>query len=183
MADNNTNQERPRGFQALKQHVIDNKADVALWASRVLTIIFAIGYMLPIFGCVLCSPFARLTLFFGSLHWNASNNKRPYQITNCILFFFTFAFCAFTNSNAQNAFYKVLLANAATSALRLQQRMPALQFSREYLAALLVEDSCHYLFFSVIYLYVSPFIMILLPVILFAILHAASYSLTLLDVS
>lgn len=77
----------------------------------------------------------------------------------------------------------MLLANAATSALRLQQRMPALQFSREYLAALLVEDSCHYLFFSVIYLYVSPFIMILLPVILFAILHAASYSLTLLDVS
>lgn len=52
MADNNTNQERPRGFEALKQHVIDNKADVVLWASRVLTIIFAIGYILPIFGFV-----------------------------------------------------------------------------------------------------------------------------------
>lgn len=50
MADNNANQERPRGFEALKQHVIDNKVDVALWASRVLTIIFAFGYVLPIFG-------------------------------------------------------------------------------------------------------------------------------------
>lgn len=85
--------------------------------------------------------------------------------------------------NAQNAFYKVLLANAATSALRLHQRMPRLEFTREYFALLLVEDSCHYLFFSTIFLYVSPFILILLPVVLFAILHAASYSLTLLDVS
>lgn len=50
MADNNTNQERPRGLGALKQHISENKADVALWASRVLTIIFAIGYVLPIFG-------------------------------------------------------------------------------------------------------------------------------------
>lgn len=168
MADNNTNQERPRGFEALKQHVIDNKTDVALWASRVLTIIFAIGYMLPIFGFVFCSPFTCL------LNWNSSTA----QINRHI-----FISMFFSSSNAQNAFYKVLLANAATSALRLQQRMPAVQFTREYFSTLLVEDSCHYLFFSVIYLYVSPFILILLPVILFAILHAASYSLTLLDVS
>lgn len=52
MADNNTNQDRPRGWEALKQHVSDNKADVALWASRVLTILFAIGYVLPILGYV-----------------------------------------------------------------------------------------------------------------------------------
>lgn len=50
MADNNSNEERPRGLQALKQHISENKADVALWASRVLTIIFALGYVLPIFG-------------------------------------------------------------------------------------------------------------------------------------
>lgn len=99
-------------------------------------------------------------------------------------FQFLFSFSTrFWWRNAQNAFYKVLLANAATSALRLHQRMPRLQFTREYFALLLVEDSCHYLFFSTIFLYVSPFILILLPVVLFAILHAASYSLTLLDVS
>lgn len=48
---------------------------------------------------------------------------------------------------------------------------------------LLVEDSCHYLFFSLIFLYVQPFILILFPVVLFAVLHSASYSLKLLDVS
>lgn len=52
MADNNANQERPRGFEALKQHVIENKADVALWASRVITIFFTIVYMIPFLGFV-----------------------------------------------------------------------------------------------------------------------------------
>lgn len=50
MADDNQEQERPRGLQSLKQHVIENKADVALWASRVITVAFTIGYILPIFG-------------------------------------------------------------------------------------------------------------------------------------
>lgn len=169
MADNNANQERPRGFEALKQHVIDNKVDVALWASRVLTIIFAFGYVLPIFGWV------QIETFFFLLHEFALQSNHYVGVNNQIIAWFY--------RNAQNAFYKVLLANAATSALRLHQRMPRLTFTREYFALLLVEDSCHYLFFSTIFLYVSPFILILLPVVLFAILHAASYSLTLLDVS
>lgn len=75
------------------------------------------------------------------------------------------------------------MANAATSAFRLHQRLPPIKFTREFLSLLLMEDSCHYLFFSLIFLYVSPLIIILTPVVLFAILHSASYSLTLLDVS
>lgn len=39
-----------RGFAALKDHVMNNRLDTALWASRVLTIVFAIGYVFPIFG-------------------------------------------------------------------------------------------------------------------------------------
>lgn len=39
-----------RGFAALKDHVSRNRLDTALWASRVLTIVFALGYVLPIFG-------------------------------------------------------------------------------------------------------------------------------------
>lgn len=85
--------------------------------------------------------------------------------------------------SSQSAFYKVLLSNAATSALRLHQRLPRLQLTKEFLALLLVEDSCHYLFFSLIFLYVQPFILILFPVVLFAVLHSASYSLKVLDVS
>lgn len=144
MSDNSTEnnqeeqqqqQQRPKGIQALQAHIVTNKVDSALWASRMLTIIFAIGYVLPIFG------------------------------------------------NAYGSYYKIFMANAITSALRLHQRLPRLQFSREYLSLLLCEDSCHYLFFSLIFLYVAPVLLIPLPIVLFAVLHSASYSLTLLDVS
>lgn len=52
MADssNENGEQRPRGWEALKQHVIANKWDVLLWATRVITIFFALGYILPIFG-------------------------------------------------------------------------------------------------------------------------------------
>lgn len=83
--------------------------------------------------------------------------------------------------NPYNAYYKVLVANAATSALRLHQRLPRVQFTREFLSQLLLEDSCHYLFYSLIFLHVSPVTLVLIPVVLFAVLHSASYSLTLLD--
>lgn len=92
-------------------------------------------------------------------------------------------FMFFISRNAQTAYYKVLMANAVTSALRLNQRLPPIRFTREFLSLLLIEDSCQYLFFSLIFLYVSPMILILVPIILFAVLHSASYSLTLLDVS
>ncbi|XP_059617595.1 Krueppel homolog 2 [Phlebotomus argentipes] len=134
-AEQEQQQQQPpqRGTEALLAHVNQHKIDVALWATRVLTIVFAFCYLLPIFG------------------------------------------------NAQSAYYKVLMANAATSALRLHQRLPRVSFTREFVSLLLMEDSCHYLFYSLIFLYVSPVLIILLPVVLFAVLHSASYSLTLLD--
>jgi transmembrane protein 33 len=58
--------------------------------------------------------------------------------------------------NAQNSFYKALLANAATSALRLHLRLPQVQLSQQFFSQLMAEDSCHYLFYSLIFLYVSP---------------------------
>lgn len=116
------------------EHVKANKIDVALWATRLLTILFTIAYILPLFG------------------------------------------------SAQSYYTKVLLANAATSALRLHQRLPTFGFSREFLGRLLQEDSCHYLFFSIIFLYVYPVLLILFPVLLFAVLHSSSYSLKLLDI-
>jgi transmembrane protein 33 len=51
MSDNNsTDNEQPRGVEAVKNHFIENKIETALWVSRILTVVFAIGYMLPIFG-------------------------------------------------------------------------------------------------------------------------------------
>ncbi|XP_043266436.1 Krueppel homolog 2 [Venturia canescens] len=122
-----------RGWGALKQHVIDNKVQVGLWVTRIFSILFTIGYIIPLFG------------------------------------------------NRYNAYYKVLMSSAATSALRLHQRVPRVQFNMQFVEQLLLEDSCHYLLYSLIFLYVSPVLLVLAPVVLFAIMHSASYSLTLLD--
>ncbi|XP_019873650.1 Krueppel homolog 2 [Aethina tumida] len=134
---NNTTTEGPgrrsMNCDALINHVSTHKIDCALWAIRLLSIVFAIGYLIPVFG------------------------------------------------SSQNAYYKVLIANAAISALRLHQRIGRVRLCREFLAELLLEDSFHYLFYSLIFLYVAPVTFVLLPIVLFSILHFASYSLTLLD--
>ncbi|XP_017766380.1 PREDICTED: Krueppel homolog 2 [Eufriesea mexicana] len=122
-----------KGWFALRQHIIDNKIKVGLWFTRLFTIIFTIGYIIPIFG------------------------------------------------NSYNIYYKVLMSNAATSALRLHQRVPHAQLSRQFLEHLFVEDSCHYLFYSLIFIYAAPVTLVLTPVFLFALIHFASDSLTLLD--
>ncbi|XP_077264926.1 transmembrane protein 33-containing Krueppel homolog 2 isoform X1 [Temnothorax americanus] len=122
-----------KGWPALKQHIIDNKIKFGLWVTRLFTLIFTVGYIIPIFG------------------------------------------------NPYNIYYKVLMNNAATSALRLHQRVPRVQLTRQFLETLLLEDSCHYLFYSLIFLYAAPITLVLTPVFLFALMHLASYSLTLLD--
>jgi hypothetical protein len=55
MADNMNDRPDPspqmeRGWLAFKQHVIDNKIKFGLWLTRVVTIIFTIDYIIPIFG-------------------------------------------------------------------------------------------------------------------------------------
>jgi hypothetical protein len=46
----NSEEAQPRGWEALRQHVIDHKVDVALWATRVFTILFTFGYFIPLLG-------------------------------------------------------------------------------------------------------------------------------------
>ncbi|CAG9571531.1 unnamed protein product [Danaus chrysippus] len=95
----------------------------------------------------------------------------------------TFGYVLPVFNNSVSAFYKALLANAATSALRLHQRIPAreISLSREFVNRFFLEDSAHYLFYSLIFMNVAPNLLILTPIFLFALLHAASYSLTILD--
>uniref|UniRef100_A0A1A9V182 Uncharacterized protein n=1 Tax=Glossina austeni TaxID=7395 RepID=A0A1A9V182_GLOAU len=130
--------EQSQTYQDVPAKMVDHfkahKVDSAMWALRILAILFALLYIFPIFG------------------------------------------------NQQSAFNKVLLANAAVSALRLHQRLPAFTLSREFLARLFVEDSCHYLVFSLIFFTVQPTILIIVPIVLFAVLQVSSYSLKLLDV-
>lgn len=128
----NSSPQVEKGWVALRQHIIFNKIAVGLWITRLVTIIFTIHYIIPIFG------------FY-------------------------------------NDYYKVLMSNAATSALRLHQRVPRVQLNRQFLEHLFLEDSCHYLFYSLIFLYVAPVTLVLTPIFLFALIHFASYSITLLD--
>lgn len=130
---NDTSVHMEKGWFALKQHIIDNKVKVGLWVTRLFTLIFTIGYIIPIFG------------------------------------------------NSYNIYYKVLMSNAATSALRLHQRIPHVQLNRQFLEHLFIEDSCHYLFYSLIFLYTAPVTLVLTPIFLFALVHFASGSLILLD--
>jgi len=80
-----------------------------------------------------------------------------------------------------SSYYKALMSNAATSALRLHQRLPRVSFTREFAASLFLEDSAHYLIYSIMFLFADPVTVALGPVVLFAVLHASSYSLTMLD--
>ncbi|XP_064609959.1 transmembrane protein 33-like [Liolophura sinensis] len=81
-----------------------------------------------------------------------------------------------------NSFYqRALISSAATSALRLHQRLPNFQFSREFFGRMFLEDSCHYLFFALIFMNTYPITMSLVPVFLFALLHATTFTKTLLN--
>ncbi|XP_034099009.2 Krueppel homolog 2 [Drosophila albomicans] len=98
-----------------------------------------------------------------------------------LVIFFTISYVLPIFISQQSSFSKVLLANAAISALRLHQRVPAFSFSREFLARLFAEDSCHYMMYSLIFFSVRPTLLVLIPVMLYSVLHASSYSLKLLD--
>ena len=108
----------------------------------------------------------------------------------CLLFFTRMATLFFTllhivpflNNNSSLSYYqKALLANGATSAIRLHQRLPAFRLTREFMDQLLAEDSCHYLFFSLIFLSHNPITLVLLPIFLFAFLHLTRSVLTIVE--
>ncbi|CAL1262906.1 unnamed protein product [Larinioides sclopetarius] len=83
--------------------------------------------------------------------------------------------------NPYTSYQRALMSSAATSALRLHQRMPRIQFTREFGALLLMEDSCHYLLYSILFIISSPITLSLLPVFLFAVLHSVHYSVVILN--
>jgi hypothetical protein len=78
-------------------------------------------------------------------------------------------------------YQRALIAAAATSALRLHQRVPRVQLNMEFLRHLFTEDSSHYLIYCLIFLYSYPVTMCLIPVFLFGVLHACSFTKTVLN--
>lgn len=82
----------------------------------------------------------------------------------------------FRSASEPNVYYtKALMASAVTSALRLRQRIPAFEFSREFFFNLIREDSAHYLMYSFLFLSGSPMTIVLIPITTYAILHSCSF--------
>lgn len=85
---------------------------------------------------------------------------------------------------AQNRYKQALLMNAATSSLRLHQRMPPPQMnqlSRVYFTNLMKEDSFHYLIFPLMFFSGQPITLALLPCSLYALFNLAVYAISILD--
>lgn len=85
-----------------------------------------------------------------------------------------------------NALYsKSLMASAATSALKLHQRMAGVPFqlNRVYFSQLMIEDSFHYLMFAIIFMSNVPITIVLMPVTAFALVHCAAYVKTLINLN
>ncbi|CAF0913398.1 unnamed protein product [Rotaria sordida] len=80
-----------------------------------------------------------------------------------------------SNSNSNVYYTKALLSSAVTSILRLRQRIPTFEFSREFFLNLIREDSAHYLMYSFLFLSGSPMTIVLIPIATYALLHSCSF--------
>lgn len=58
----------------------------------------------------------------------------------------------------------------------MQQRVGTITLSREFFARLMLEDSCHYILYSVLFLTSTPVTMALLPIFIFSGLQAAAFA-------
>jgi len=64
--------------------------------------------------------------------------------------------CVLYSGHPHSYYQKALLSNGVTSALRLHQRIPQFQLSREYMGRLFLEDSAHYLFYCLVFVTGPP---------------------------
>jgi len=89
--------------------------------------------------------------------------------------FFTIMYILPFFRSEPNVYYtKALLSSVVTSALRLRQRLPNFQLSREFLFNLFREDSAHYLMYSFLFLSGTPMTIVLIPLTTYAFLHSCS---------
>ena len=102
---------------------------------------------------------------------------RIFTVVCTFLFFFPIA-----GGGPYGFYQRALISNAATSALRLHQCLPHFQLNRQFLALLLAEDSCHYLMFSIMFMNSYPLTMSLIPVFLYAVLHACNFTIQILNI-
>ncbi|XP_070554430.1 transmembrane protein 33-like [Ptychodera flava] len=103
--------------------------------------------------------------------------SRMFTVMCCIFFIIPIFGPSFTSS----AYQRALICNGLTSALRLHQRLPRFQLNREFFGRMLLEDSCHYILYSLLFINSYPITLVLTPVLLYALLHACGYTKLLLN--
>ncbi|CAF2617440.1 unnamed protein product [Rotaria sp. Silwood2] len=90
--------------------------------------------------------------------------------------FYTIMFILpFFHSESNIYYTKALLSAVVTSILRLRQRLPNFELSREFLFNLFREDSAHYLMYSFLFLSSTPMTIVLIPITTYAILHSCAF--------
>jgi hypothetical protein len=90
--------------------------------------------------------------------------------------FFTIMYILPFYRSESNVYYsKALLSSLVTSALRVRQRIPTFEFSRQFLFNLFREDSAHYLMYSFLFLSGTPMTIVLIPLATYALLHSCSF--------
>lgn len=105
-------------------------------------------------------------------------------ITRALTILCSLAFLVGIFGQPENRYKQALLMTAATSSLRLHQRMPPPPLrlmNLSYLSNLIKEDSFHYLMFPFLFFFERPLTLTLLPCSLYAIFNLAVYAITLLD--
>ncbi|KAM3187934.1 hypothetical protein ACTXT7_001256 [Hymenolepis weldensis] len=104
---------------------------------------------------------------------------RLITVFSCIFYFLGSFF-----GNLYSWYQRALIANAATSALRLHQRIGQqggqLRLSQESIATIVSEDSLHYLLYSMMFLWSPPVTVALVPIFCFAFLHCLGFTKNLL---
>jgi hypothetical protein len=91
------------------------------------------------------------------------------------IFFTIMYIIPFFHSESNVYYTKTLLSSIVTSALRLHQRLPNFELSRQFLFNLFREDSAHYLMYSFLFLSGTPMTIVLIPLATYAILHSSSF--------
>lgn len=115
-----------------------------------------------------------------------SRNKIDFilAITRALTVLCTISYLIGIPSPASRRFKQALLLGAATSFLRLHQRVPPpplSQLDRLYVTNLFKEDSLHYLIFPLMFFSGPPLSLTLLPGSLYALFNIAVYSISMLD--
>ncbi|XP_076072434.1 transmembrane protein 33-like [Mytilus galloprovincialis] len=96
---------------------------------------------------------------------------RIFTIICTFLFFFPLV-----GGGPYEFYQRALISNALTNAIRLHRIYPNFHLNCRFLSLLLAEDSCHYLIYSLMFIVSYPLTMSLIPICLYAVLHACNFT-------